>query len=231
MLLELNKDFKIGQLNSETISEHYDFLICSAATLNSAKSRLDKRKTGILLVFDTPLQCAQIKSAFHLDLLEQKPSFRARYRALTPTRLNKVFGRKQRKIKIEKVDPIEQLMSQQLGSILNPISSFLYTVRDPEDRDRFKKLIYGWLISERKPSWLVGKAMRMGGYTKVPKALAGLIETVELGDGPRKAFRQMVAAKCEGKPVSYQRLSREHKVSTFDMRYTMSVVTSLRLAR
>lgn len=221
-------------LDAEALQSKPDVLICSASTLNSAKQKLGIRKSGIALVMDTPAQCAQIKNAIHLDLLEQKPTFRARFKDLTQDKLNRVMDRclnTHRKVRIEKVDPVDSLMDQQLGSILNPISSFLYTVRDPEEREKFKRTIFGWLISERKPTWLVNKVMRMGGYNRIPKALTGLVETVEQGDGPRKAFRLMVAARQEGKPVNYRKLSKTYKVSTFDMRYTMSVITSLRLIR
>lgn len=234
MMRQWNPALVVKVLDAEALQTRPDVLICSASTLNSAKQKLGIRKTGIALVMDTPAQCAQIKSAIHLDLLEQKASFRTRFKDLTQEKVNKVMTRcltSHRKVRIEKIDPVDSLMEQQLGSILNPISSFLYTVRDPEEREKFRRTIFGWLISERKPTWLIGKVMRMGGYNRVPKALAGLVETVEQGDNPRKAFRQMVAAKQDGKPINYRKLSKTYQVSTFDMRYTMSVITSLRLIR
>lgn len=238
MIKEWNPEVTIGLLSPETLRDKQcrpDLMICSATALQSARSRLERIKRGVLLVVDSAAQCSQLGNAIHLDLVEQKPSFRAKYRRITQRRVSRIMDRciqrqqKPRPIEINKIDPVTALIEQQLSSILNPISSFLYTVRDPDDRKKFQRLVYGWLISERKPRWLLNKAMRMGGYTKIPKALAGLVETVEQGDKPRKAFRELMRLKHEGKPINYKRISRQYQVSTFDLRYTMSVITSLRL--
>lgn len=205
-------------------------LLPASSMLYSAREKLAKMKS-VVIVFDAPLQCTMIQPATHLDIEYQRPSYKCAFRKLTQglvsEELDKAFGAKSVDIEWERIEVAPRLMNQQLTSILNPIMTFLHSVRDPDNRQHYQKLVYTWLFSDAPVSALQSKIMEDGNYKKVPAALAKLVEAMTPMDKAREAFREVLSRTEAGKAVSYKKLSAKYGVAVFDLRYTMSVVRKL----
>lgn len=200
-------------------------LLPSASMLYAARKELAKRPV-VVVVFDAPLQCTQISPALHLDIEHQRPSYRMTFRKLTLGIVKEVMEEawttKETKVEWERIEVAPRLMGQQLTSILQPIQTFLYSVKGPDNRLHFQKLIFTWMVSEAPRKVLEDKIMEEGKFRKMPSALSKLLDSLDKHEGARAAFREALARKAEKKPVSYKKLSAKYSVATFDLRYTMS---------
>lgn len=205
-------------------------LLPSSAMLYSARKKLAEKKC-VVVVFDAPLQCTNITPATHLDIEHQRPSYRCTFRKLTQglvsEEMDKAFASKSVSVEWERIEVAPRLMNLQLTSILNPITTFLYSIRDPDNRQHYQKLIYTWLCSEAPLESLETKIMDDGKYKKPPAALVRLLAGLQTCDNARAAFREVLERSATKKPVNYKKLSTTHQVAAFDLRYTMSVMRKL----
>lgn len=214
----------------EKLREADVIVLPSSAMLYSAREKLGKMKC-VVVVFDAPLQCTMIQPATHLDIESQRPSYKCTFRKLSQglvsEEMDKAMQSKSVDVEWERIEVAPRLMNLQLTSILNPIMTFLQTVRDPDNRQHYQKLVYTWLFSEAPVEDLQEKVMTDGDYKKVPAALGRLVEAMRNADKARAAFREVLDRSAAGKAVSYKKLSSKYEVSKFDLRYTMSVIRKL----
>jgi hypothetical protein len=190
-----------------------------------------QKSKAVVLVFDCPVLCDYLKPITLLDVAKRSPSYKYVFKPLEyedfETHLRRALRVKER-VKIDKsyIDVIPKLLGEQLSSVLNPIMTFLYRIRDTDRRQDYHKLIMEWLVSGAPTKDLRKIVMGMGDFKREPKAMTTLIDYFE-DEGAanaRIALKEAMDAKSAKKPVSFKKLSKKYQIDPYDIRYTLAVL-------
>lgn len=174
---------------------------------------------AVVFVFDAAIQLEYLKPIEILDLLEKRQSFVYRFKPLDGIEVvhKIVQARKHREsIEVEQatLDVIPRLLSETKSSLLSPILTFLYGVKDTSKRHEYQKTIYGWMKSTSAVKTLIDRLPE----GKAAVRLKEFFES-EVGVNTMKAVREMVAAKSEGKQANAEKLAKKYDLTPFDLRY------------
>lgn len=207
-------------------------LVVGVGCLRTYRTRLQTSKSAVL-VFDSPLNLSTVRPMVFLDTAYAKISG-----LYIPTELdvpnvtkllhNSLVSTAHVDVEIQgKQDVATAMLGQQLVSVLNPIQTFLYSVRDAEKRTQYQHLVYGWLVSTRNRATLEREITRLMGQEKIPKAVASMLNALDEQEGMRKAFQEVHRLTNERATINYKAIGTQYKVAPFDLRYTANVLKKL----
>lgn len=130
-----------------------------------------------------------------------------------------------KKVTIKNEDYIAELIDNALaGSILTKLMTLIYQIPNSKTQNEYRDRIIGWFVKGDDKVETVKKLI-----SDLPdkKLLNQLVELIENSDNYKKVFQHIADLNAKGKAISYSKISTKFEVSDFDLRYMISVASSL----
>lgn len=237
-----DQGYKFGVVGfGEKLSKSKDVLcILSIQELKKNLKVLNKKDNQqVVLLFDAAVHLEYVKGLKMLDVKPKKRSFCYSFIPLTaPDLIDNVSSalesEKKTKVSVEEIKVIPTLLNNTLPSILNPIQTFLYRIKNPEKRLEYQKLIYVWLASNEDVSSLMSR-LKLERKSKGSKSFEEALQSKQCGR-TRKAIRAALISKLPidedstkkskkaGSASSYKKLAHKYKLDIFDIKYSVQII-------
>lgn len=184
---------------------------------------MDKATDSIIFVFDNPVILEHYGVEI-IDLQTKKNSYSYVYKALDYNTVVTTIknGMKNKSISLPahtNFDILPKLLNSVTGSITQNILSFIYSVKETDNRPQYINRIVSWLMT---PNTTVSDlADDFSGMST--KAVATLVEFLnsEHGINTKKACECLAISKSKNKPVSYSKLQEDFHVEPYDLKYLL----------
>ena len=184
----------------------------------------------VVIVFDTALLLEYVPACTALDVVPKTQSFRYTFKPLDYGDAVRRIDRARREREHVTVSPkdlsvIPTLLGQTQASLLSPILTWLYSIKDTNARHQHMRTIYGWMRGD-------GNVDALSEQLPGSKSCARLVEWFSQDVGVRtvKAVREMVRRKSEGKTANLEKIAKTHGVTLFDLKYIAQMLQKLDLS-
>jgi len=215
----------VGAVIATATKDSHVLLVPTVATAVKNKTVLNKCPNIIVIVFDAPVLCKEIGATL-LDVEKQTLDYVFRYHHLEPRdvmlAVRKALANQEPVLLKKQVIAMStKLLKRVFGSIIGKFLTFMYKVPDTDKRAELQRHVFN--------AWWSGDVKLLVEFLKqrYPKneAAAVFAKEVQEPDGLRfmAAVAEIRRLKDAGKPVSYAKISKAHKVSAFDLRYFSKV--------
>lgn len=213
----LNLDHKIEAPNTQS----HVLLIPTVQVLKRNARVLNDCPNIVVIVFDAPVLCKEI-GAEMLDIEKQTLDYKFTYRRLEHRDVNHAVkaalnGPGGVKIKKATIDMSTKLLKRVYGSILGKFLTFMYKVPDTDKRQELQRLVFAAWWNNDMDSLRKALEKRYAKNAAAQEFLAHL----DAADGTAflAAVQRMRELREAGKPVPYAKLSKDFKVSAYDLKY------------
>lgn len=209
----------------EPTKDTHVLLVPTVATAVRNARVLNKSPNIIVIVFDAPVLCVEIGAQL-LDVEKQTLDFVFRYRQLEYAEVRKAVrtalaAKEPAVITRQKIDMSTKLLKRAYGSIIAKFLTFIYKIPDTDRRQEIQKHVFdAWWSGD-----LTGVKAFLATRYKKNAAAAEFSKELDSKDSHRflAALAEIRKLKEAGKAVSYQKISKAHKISVFDLRYFTKV--------
>jgi len=220
LLLKEKGVTQVQVLNFEdTIKPRAKVLLIPTVTLFLKRRQSLKDMKASVIVFDTPYCLEQISDLVLLDA-KRSTNFKYKFYDLCWEQLELVL-KTQSKIKARKKDDnlIQVLLDQTTPSIMKPIQTYLYTIKDVEERQRCNSIILKYFF-EKKISIEELRASLISVSKHNTKKLNALM-TFLSEDRPKNVKYILINSKKKD-ANSIETLCKKFGVSSYDIRYLLA---------
>jgi hypothetical protein len=197
-----------------------------------------KSNQQVVILFDAPVHLEYVKNLKMLDVKPKKRSFCYSFMPLSKPDLTHSVSQALNssdtlKISIEDLKVVPTLLNETLPSILNPIQTFLYRIKNPEKRLEYQKLIYVWMVSRETVDDLMAR-LKVERKTQGIRDFEEALRSKECSK-TRKAVRAALEAqlptendaddkKTKKANKSYQKLAQKYGLDIFDVKYCIQAI-------
>lgn len=207
-------------INTPT-SERHVLLVPTVQVLKRNARMLNDCPNIVVIVFDAPVLCKEV-GAHALDVERQTLDFKFTFHHLEPRDIvhavrTAFAGSAVAKITKQQIDMSTKLLKRVYGSIIGRFLTFMYKVPDTDKRAELQKAVFGAWWNDDVPGLIKYLEQR---YPK-NKHAQDFVQQLNEKDGVAflAAVKRLRELRDAGKKVAYPQLSKEFKVSVFDLRY------------
>lgn len=189
-------------------------------TVNLLLRRLPQLEEAnvVVVCFDTAVLLEYVTPMHLLDVLPKSQSFRYVFKPIDGFEVvRRIQQAKAHRVHVEvskkEVDLIPTLLGETQGSILAPMLTYLYSVKDTNLRHEYQLKILHWMrdgldISQELPD------------SKAKERLMAHLQS-DVAVATVSAIREMVSKRKAGKTVNLEKLATAHKINVFDLKWVV----------
>ncbi len=173
---------------------------------------------AVVVCFDTAVLLEYLTPLHMLDVLPKTQSFRYVFKPIDGfeviRRIQQAKAQRQHvEVSKKEVDLIPTLLGETQGSVLAPMLTYLYSVKDTNLRHEYQLKILHWMrdgldLEEELPE---------------SRARDRLLEHLQsdVAVATLAAVREMVSKRKAGKTVNLEKLATSHKINVFDLKWVV----------
>lgn len=194
-------------------------IVPTVATVKANATVLNQCKNAVVLVFDAPLMCTELKGARLLDVEKNTPSYVFKFRRLeqhdVTHAISQAFKSEEPfKLNTKTLDIGMRLLKRTRGSVISKFITFMYKIPNTNRRNQVQAILFDSI-------WH-GKIEEAKKYLKKHYSNTQAINLITYLDSPEaKAFFKALEHVRTKPRKSYADLAKQYNVSKFDLTYFM----------
>jgi hypothetical protein len=194
-------------------------LIPTVATVKANATVLNKCPNVVVLVFDAPLMCVELKNAKMLDVEKNTPSYVFKFRRLAPHDVSHAVSaafrnEENQKLDTKVLDVGMRLLKRTRGSVVSKFITFMYKIPNTNRRNQVQATLFDFI-------WR-GKINDAKAYIKKNYSNTQAENLVLFFDTEdARAFFKAIEHVRTKPRKSYAELAKHYHVNKFDLTYFM----------